>query len=221
MSSKPGLSRWTQAYLGLVLFSLLGSVACRLARVEPGLIAPVSAFLTLLVGAAAVFSPALDWRIVAVLVLGTAVEWVGVTTGYPFGRYAYTDQWRPVIAIPGGGWFPLAAPLAWLMMSGASAFTVARYRLPPWLTAPLAGLLAAVTDLVMEPAMVGKLGYWKWLSTGPLPGGAPILNFAGWFFTATLASAILLPSRRTSSIDAPVVLGGHVLLVLGIVAMRS
>src|SRR5690349_13456769 len=39
------------------------------------------------------------------------VEFVGHTTGFPFGAYAYTDRLQPQV-----GGVPLLIPLAWLMM---------------------------------------------------------------------------------------------------------
>ena len=116
-----------------------------------------------------------------------------------------------VIAMVG---FPLLLPLAWLLVAGGS-YLVARRA---WLGA----ILATAADFVMEPVMVQRLGYWRWLEPGPLPGGAPWLNPIGWFVCTWVAGLILSRRERKSTLDAPVVLGGFLLLVagLGIIGSR-
>jgi uncharacterized membrane protein len=220
---------WTRGYIGLVCFSLLGLGLTRGLRLDPGAIAPVTAALTLIVGVIAIFHSverslgARTYRALVVLVLlGTAVELIGVRTGFPFGRYAYTDRWRPLVALPGVGLFPLQVPLAWTLMVGACTFTLVRVGIgswPKWAYALCAGLLCAIIDLAMEPVMTERLGYWRWLEPGPLPGGAPILNCFGWFLTASLGAAILLAFGARAAFrnaDATLVLVGHLVLLAGI-----
>jgi len=201
----------------------------RLTKLDPGPIAPVSAVLTLGLGCAAAFGPLVRelgrraWiALMLVLVLGAAVEYVGVTSGFPFGRYAYTDAWWPTVPLPSDGHFPLQVPFAWFLMAGASYLAASRL---PALVAPLGGgLLAAGLDLLMEPVMAGPLGYWRWLDPGPLPGGAPVANFLGWLGTATIAGLAMqaLGARRVSESREPVVvLAGHLLLTLGIGGILS
>lgn len=155
-----------------------------------------------------------------VLFLGAAVELIGVTTGLPFGRYIYTDRWWPTVPLPDGGRFPLLLPFAWFLVAGAAALAVRVRGLPGAL---LGGLLAAGVDLFMEPVMAGPLDYWRWLEPGPLPGGAPILNFVGWFATASLAGAVLraLGSDAVEDVREPrIVLLGHLALTLGLGAIH-
>lgn len=154
-----------------------------------------------------------------VLLLGASVEWIGVETGFPFGRYAYTERWWPTIPMPSGGRFPLLVPFAWFLMAGASYLAVSRKNRVSVL---VGGFLAALLDLAMEPVMVGPLGYWRWLDGGPLPGGVPIANFLGWFVTSCLAGLALhsagawkVEDRR----DPQWVLAGHSVLTLGIGAI--
>ena len=157
------------------------------------------------------------WGLGAVLLLGTIVELTGVLTGFPFGQYAYTDRWWPSVPLLNGGWFPLAVPFAWFLMAGASYLALGR----GLAFVPLAGLLAASLDLVMEPVMVYRLGYWRWLVPGPLPGGAPLLNFLGWFATASLAALVLhaLGAFTVKAVEPRVVLAGHLALTLGLGAI--
>ncbi|AIE84992.1 hypothetical protein OP10G_1624 [Fimbriimonas ginsengisoli Gsoil 348] len=199
---------------------MLGSLFSHLTHLDPGVIAPVTAILTLLVGLVAAFgTDRTAFRgVLAIVLLGTVVELVGVRTGFPFGTYAYTSRWWPVIYLPGFGWFPLLVPLAWALIAGASSLVAARLVSSPAPRVLLGGLLAAVLDLVMEPVMTGTLGYWVWQGKGPLPGGAPVANFFGWFGTSVLAGLVLTatgqPSRRPN--DPLAVLLGHLGLVVGL-----
>lgn len=215
-------------YLGLVAFSLAGSLFSRLAHLDPGPIAPIAALLTLGTGCVAAFQPLFReiggkaWAALGVvLVLGTCMEVAGVLTGFPFGRYAYTDRWWPTVPIAEGVLFPLQLPFAWFLMAGASYLMVAwigQGRLGKFY-ALFAGLLAALLDMAMEPVMVHRLGYWRWMTPGPLPGGVPLSNFLGWFATTALAAVALNAFGAGKAWRAPepkLVLLGHMLLTLGL-----
>ena len=219
--------RGVRLFLGLVLFSLAGSLFSRLTRLDPGPIAPVASLLTLGVGVAATFAayvraaPAAWARLAAALALGTTSEVVGLRTGFPFGRYVYTDAWWPTVRLPGIGLFPLLLPFAWLLMAGASRLALGPERRPSAVRvlagSVLGGGLAALVDLTMEPVMAGPLGYWRWIERGPLPGGAPVANFFGWWATAALAGLVLtLGAPPTPRAVPRWVLGGFVLLVVGL-----
>lgn len=203
-------------FLGLVAFSLVGSLLTRLTNLDPGPIGPVTSLLTLVAGLSAVFA---DYRApgrpAAALALGIAAEVLGLATGYPFGHYAYTDAWWPTVGLPSIGRFPLLLPFAWLLMAGACRFLPWDRRLGPVLAAIFGGLAAALVDLVMEPVMTDALGYWHWQARGPLPGGAPVLNFVGWWAVAAFAGYVLAPKGRTRK-EAPGVLAGFLALVVGL-----
>ena len=212
------IPRAARPFLGLVLFSLAGSLLSRLTHLDPGPIRPSASVLTLAAGVGAVFAayvrsvPGAWTRLGLAFVLGASSEIVGLKTGVPFGRYVYTDAWWPTVRLPGIGPYPLLLPFAWLLMAGASNLSVGRRG---WTWPVLGGLLAAVVDLAMEPVMAGPLGYWRWLVPGPLPGGAPLANFLGWWAVATVAGFVLgVPKRRD---DTPRwVLGGFVVLIVGL-----
>lgn len=219
--------RWVRVFLSLVIFSLLGSLFTRLSGLNPGPIAPVTSVLTLACGVVATFRAYVGegaWvRLLFAFVLGAASELIGLATGFPFGRYAYTTEWWPTVALPMGR-FPLMLPFAWLLMAGASLFVAVRLDRVMWRAVILGGLVAAVVDLAMEPVMAGPLGYWRWLEPGPLPGGAPVANFFGWWATAALAGAVLgfgVPADRLKSREPAWVLGGFVVLVLGLGAISG
>src|SRR6478609_9056708 len=54
-----------------------------------------------------------------IFALGLAIEYIGVTTGFPFGAYTYTSVLIP--ELPGG--VPLGIGFAWLLIVVSSLFT--------------------------------------------------------------------------------------------------
>lgn len=128
------------------------------------------------------------WTAVAVVSLAWLAEFIGSTTGFPFGAYHYTDFLQPQL-----GGVPLLIPLAWLMM------------LPPaWAVAQcLAGsksrlafigwsaLALTAWDLFLDPQMVAW-GLWRWAEPGGY-FGIPWLNFLGWLLAVGLITALVQP----------------------------
>lgn len=122
-----------------------------------------------------------------ILGLAFAVEYIGVTTGLPFGRYTYTD----VLGFKLGGAVPLPIPFAWLLVV-PGAIGVARQAGVAWRWLPLAvALLVLLFDLLLEPFAVYVLDYWRWLDGGPYYG-VPIANFVAWAVTGLVLAAITL-----------------------------
>jgi putative membrane protein len=129
----------------------------------------------------------------AILLLSYLVEFVGVSYGVPFGRYAYTD----VLGLQLGGAVPLAIPFAWLVVVPGAVMLAARAP-RAWQAAPLATLLAILLDLLIEPVAAHVTGYWRWLEPGPYYG-VPTVNFVAWGATAlalVLVLRILAPNLR-------------------------
>lgn len=199
-----------------MLFSLAGTALTRATGLNPGPIAPIASIATILTGVYAIFGQ--QWRrMIPVLMIGAVAELLGLYTGFPFGAYAYTDRWIPTLPLPGDHRFPLILPFAWALIAGASwAISPGR----GWQRALLAGLIAASIDLPMEAIMTGPLDYWRWKQPGPLPGGAPIANFLGWFAVATIAAAFLNHSddreNTYNPLAAALILAGFALLMLGL-----
>lgn len=139
---------------------------------------------------------ATGWRVAALqfglIALGSAaVEWMGATTGFPFGPYEYghTFGWRI------GGVLPFTIPLAWfVVVSGSrSAVRLASPRAAAPLAAVAAGILAVLTDVNLEHVAWHVRGYWTWFpDSGPHPPGTwpPARNFVSWFVLATIFAAL-------------------------------
>lgn len=126
---------------------------------------------------------------VSVVALAWISEFVGHNTGFPFGRYTYTDAFRPQV-----GDVPVQIPLAWLMMlppAWAAGNAICSNRdngksRTKWKTraafALTAGLAFTAWDLFLDPQMVAW-GIWHWESPGSY-FGVPAINFAGWILVA-------------------------------------
>lgn len=155
--------------------------------------------------------------------IGGLAELVGVATGYPFGSYAYTNRWFPVVDVPSLGFYPLLLPLAWFLVVGGCYALASRLARGHW-PVPLTALLAALADaLVIEPVMAGPLAYWRWDPPGPLPGGAPILNTLGWLGVSALAAAWVRRSRGDlpETCSEPVLVLGAFLALTGWIGLSG
>lgn len=224
LAKTAGASKWVHAYLAIVAFSVMGLVISSVARIQAPVVANLASAAQLVAGLGALGSSirersglAVAWKAIGGIVLfGFLVEIVGVRTGVPFGRYEYTGAWWPSVWI--WGHFPLMVPAAWALVVGACYLVGERAVGGAW-AAPFAALLASGIDLVMEPVMTGRLGYWKWLDStwpwgGPLLGGAPVMNFVGWFATSWLISLALRWARIHVESPAPrLVILGHLALL--------
>jgi putative membrane protein len=140
----------------------------------------------------------------SILLISWAVEHVGVTTGFPFGGYHYTET----LTLKVLGVVPLAVPFAWLMVVPA-AVGITEYLLrrsqqvaPPRgmgrvvlrgaMTALGAASFALLLDLMIEPLAVHINGYWVWDNTGGGYYGVPGSNFAAWWVTSAVLAALML-----------------------------
>ncbi|WP_420630722.1 carotenoid biosynthesis protein [Candidatus Leptofilum sp.] len=133
---------------------------------------------------------------VLIAALTLFVEWLGSTTGFPFGGYSYTDLMQPQIAH-----VPVLIPFAWFMMLPA-AWAVAhliqkqlsaKWATNRWLYPLLAGLALTAWDLFLDPQMVAW-GLWAWDDPGGY-FGIPWSNYAGWLGTAVLLTALIQPKK--------------------------
>lgn len=133
---------------------------------------------------------------VAITAATLFVEWLGTSTGFPFGRYSYTPLMQPQIAH-----VPLLIPLAWFMMlpcawavaAQIQAQLPARWQQKSWLYPLLAGLAFTAWDLFLDPQMV-TWGLWIWDNPGGY-FGIPWSNYAGWLGTAVLLTALIRPTN--------------------------
>lgn len=159
-----------------------------------GVLMQAAAALTVLVRGA-------GWRsallaALPILPLAWLAEFTGSATGFPFGRYHYTDVLQPQLA-----GVPLLIPLAWLMMlppawAVASLVIKSRTLSPPLPVRLARALVAALAftawDLFLDPQMTAW-NFWVWEQPGAY-FGIPLVNFLGWFLVSFVFSFFLLPA---------------------------
>ncbi len=120
--------------------------------------------------------------------LSWLIEFIGSSTGFPFGRYYYTGLVQPQL-----GGVPLLIPLAWLMMLPC-AWAVAQVlnggRFGPAFIA-WSALAMTAWDLFLDPQMVAW-GLWVWANPGGY-FGVPWVNFGGWLLASALITAVIRP----------------------------
>jgi lycopene beta-cyclase len=120
---------------------------------------------------------------------GVAIEWLGKTTGVPFGSYHYTASGPHVFGVP------LLVPLGWW------AFTLIALSLPKRNKLFLAPLALVAWDLGLDPLMVAK-GFWAFEQSG-FYFGVPLSNFVGWYVSGFILVWILLRLEPKLVKDSP------------------
>lgn len=137
----------------------------------------------LLVGAAPLVRGWAIAGLIGLIAYTYAIEYVGVTTGYPYGEFTYAVALGPMLAS-----IPVALPLFFIPLV-VNAYLVALL-VTPRLTdiramrIPLAVGIVLVIDLVLDPAAVA-IGFWTF-SAGGLYYDVPVSNFLGWVLSGTL-----------------------------------
>ncbi len=128
--------------------------------------------------------------IIAVLLGSFSVEYIGATTGFPFGAYTYTTVLAPRILDT----VPVAILFAWLMVIAGAWYTGrlvfdSQSRI---IRAVLTGLFVMIIDIQIEPVATHINHYWEWYDTGPYYG-VPTVNFAGWWAVGFILGYICDP----------------------------
>ena len=148
--------------------------------------------------------------VVVVLPLAWLAEFLGSNTGFPFGRYHYTEILQPQI-----GGVPVLIPIAWLMMlppAWAVADCISRpkkgdRRLALSQRSLISNQRSAISqrilfsffsalaftawDLFLDPQMVAW-NFWQWEHPGGY-FGIPWVNFLGWLFVSGGITALVAP----------------------------
>jgi uncharacterized membrane protein len=134
--------------------------------------------------------------------VGGTIEKIGITTGFPFGRYFFIHVMGPKIS-----GIPILLGLAYLGMGYLSWLIASlilgwEQRSPTgWRVVTLPAFAALVMtswDLCMDPVWSTIVRAWTWIDGGPY-FGVPIANFFGWYanvFLIYLLFAFYL--RRTA-----------------------
>ena len=120
------------------------------------------------------------------LVVGNVFENVGVSTGFPYGRYYFTEVMGPKVSV-----VPILLGLAYVGMAYLS-WTLARLILGRFteslagrhmITLPLvAAFIMVAWDLSQDPVWATVLRAWIFPGGGAY-FGVPLSNFFGWYLT--------------------------------------
>jgi uncharacterized membrane protein len=103
-------------------------------------------------------------------------EFVGVSTGFPFGQYYYTSN----LGLPIGP-VPIFIPLLWCAI-GYFCMQASDYYI-------MASALMVSLDLSFDPVFSTSLHLWVWQSPGQY-FGVPLSNFFGWFIASLTFFAV-------------------------------
>ncbi len=132
-------------------------------------------------------------RMIALVVFTSAlaIAWASAATSYPLGSVVYTGRLGARI-----GPVPLGWLLLWfVVVLGGRAFLMHLWpRLSHAAISVLAGLVALLTDLSLEPLATKLRLYWFWYATGTTTPTLPLWrNYATWF---ALAAALAWFARE-------------------------
>ncbi len=188
---------WT--FVGSIGFSIAGTLLLKLAPslmeifgpYYPQLVkTPTWTYMTLLpILPVLMYGRSLGWRTMAFFVIwgsiiGGLSEFIGTTTGFPFGEYAYTRWLGPKLM----GHVPYFIPPSWFAMSIISldlARRIARHR---WKRILLATLFMTLWDVSLDPAMSRAFPFWTY-PNGGFFFGMPASNWAGWLLVSFIIAA--------------------------------
>jgi uncharacterized membrane protein len=151
-----------------------------------------------------------------------AIEKIGISTGFPFGRYFFTDVMGPKIS-----GVPIFLGLAYLGM-GYLSWVVAslilgweQRDLAGWRVVALPAFAALVMtswDFCLDPVWSTIVRAWIWTEGGSY-FGVPISNFVGWYgnvFLIYLLFAFYLRGRATKTEAMPTKFWKVALLFYGV-----
>ena len=134
----------------------------------------------------------------AILLASSAVIWLDLKTGIPFGQFTLGDNTGPTFLKA----VPWALPPVWIVAI-LNSRGVARLILRPWRKLHAYGFwligvtltLTVMFDLAFDPFASQVKHYWYWEPTKfPLSWqGAPLVNFLGWLVVTLLILAFVTP----------------------------
>jgi putative membrane protein len=161
------------------------------------------------------------------LVVSTLLENLGVASGFPFGRYYYTDGLGPKLF-----YVPLLIAPAYLAV-GYMAWVLATIlvgdvkrgagALSTFATPFIAAFIMVMWDLVLDPTASTVEKNWIWEQGGGF-FGVPFSNYLGWFLTVyafmQLFALYLRGSSHAAAVNLPRSYFVQGILMYAIVAVR-
>src|ERR1700730_9075960 len=138
--------------------------------------------------------------VIICLVVSNVSENLSIPTGFPFGRYYYSDVLGPklfLVPVLIGGAYTGVGYLSWVVAQVLLDRIDSSSRSGIWALPAVAAVLMVSWDLSLDPSAstIGKT--WIWIDGGPF-FGVPLQNFVGWYLTVFLFLALFswYQSRR-------------------------
>lgn len=113
------------------------------------------------------------------------IETIGISTGFPYGKFHYTDQ----MGFKVFGLVPWSVAFAFAPLLLGSITIASQITRNARIVLPLSAIFLVIVDLILDPAAV-VLNIWVWNPPGPYYG-IPLSNYVGWFLTAFIGSLLL------------------------------
>ena len=185
---------WT--FVGSICFSFAGTL---LLQAVPSLMAVFGPYYTQLVKAPTwtymtllailpvlMYYRSLGWPLMAFFIvwgslIGGLSEYLGTTTGFPFGAYSYTGWLGPKLF----GHVPYFIPPSWFAMAIISLDLARRLATSRWGRILLATIFMTLWDVSLDPAMSRAFPFWTY-PDGGFFYGMPASNWAGWLLVSVI-----------------------------------
>jgi uncharacterized membrane protein len=119
------------------------------------------------------------------LVVSNAFENLSILTGFPFGRYYYSDVLGPklfLVPVIIGGAYAGAGYLSWMLAHVLLDRLGPSDRFATWALPVVAAVLMVAWDLCLDPGSATIARSWIWIDGGGY-FGVPFQNFMGWYLT--------------------------------------
>lgn len=133
--------------------------------------------------------------IISLSLFGLLIEYIGLTTGWPYGEFSYTANLGGKIF----GILPWTIGLSWTPLVVGAVALVYSTTQNKLLRIILPALVLVLFDLLLDPLAV-RLGMWSYPAGGAYYG-VPIQNFFGWLVSGIAGSLISFAILQKYSVD--------------------
>jgi len=202
------------ALAGAYVALWVGGVSAHILRGGPPPDAQWAAPVFLLLAGLIVFVTASPANLVGLLAaagIGFIAEYIGVSFGFLFGRYVYTETLQPLLL-----GVPLVMASAWMILFAYVKQMLLPFKLSKPAEMIISGIWMVAIDLLIDPLAANRFGYWRWIEAGAYYG-VPAHNFLGWFAVSFMIFGIIR-QRPQSDLWARS-MGLSILLFFTVIAM--